>query len=83
MQLVAINYQKNLSSAFYAVAEDSEVAQVRLESVFTQNGPFDWLEHRLIQLEYSSTLSADEMMMMSFFYGMITKFSTPEVSLGH
>jgi hypothetical protein len=37
MQLVAISPQKNLSSAFYAVAENSKVAQVSFEAVLTQN----------------------------------------------
>lgn len=59
MQPIAINGQKNLLLAFHTVAGDSEVAQVNLESIFAQNGPFNRIEHSLIKLKNPPTLPAD------------------------
>ena len=83
MQAIAINVQKNLFLALHTVAEDSEVAQVSLESVFAQNGPFDWIKHSLIKLKNPPALPADQVVMVSFFHGMIAEFAAAEVGLGN
>jgi hypothetical protein len=83
LQAIAINVQKNLLLALHTVAEDGEVAQVSLESVFAQNGPFDWIEDSLIKLKNPPALPADQVVMMSLFHRMVAEFAAAEVGLSN
>jgi hypothetical protein len=65
------------------MAKDCKVAQVSLESVFTQYRSFDRTEHSLIKLKNPPALPADKVVMMSFLYGVVAEFASAEIGLGN